>query len=113
MDIARIDVLELSTQHIVEHCRMRHEEGAGPATIQRDVSYIRGILSIAKPAWAIPVTTAPIDDVHEAWIGWPQQQRERRPAGKQIEEIEAALVVRQGLPQSNMSLLSLFRFSIF
>lgn len=47
-DIAEIPLTDLSTSHVIEHCRQRNGAGAGPYTVNHDVSYLSSVLASAK-----------------------------------------------------------------
>lgn len=53
----------LRSGDIMEYCTDRRKGGAGPATVNQDVIYLRGPLGLAKVKWHLDgVSTAPIDE---------------------------------------------------
>lgn len=43
-DISAIKLSELTENDVIEHCRLRNNAGAGPATVSHDVSYLGSVL---------------------------------------------------------------------
>ncbi|WP_338049342.1 hypothetical protein [Rosenbergiella gaditana] len=44
-DIAEIKLTEFSANHVIDHCRYRSSAGAGPSTVNHDVSYLSSVLA--------------------------------------------------------------------
>lgn len=62
-ELAALSLLELSVNHVVEHCRAHSAVGASPSTINHDVSYLNSVPRSAKPVYGIEYTDHPS---HEA-----------------------------------------------
>ncbi|HFY0757209.1 TPA: site-specific integrase, partial [Salmonella enterica subsp. enterica serovar Typhimurium] len=58
-DISAIKLSELTENDVIEHCRLRNNAGAGPATVSHDVSYLGSVLDAAKPVYGINYTSNP------------------------------------------------------
>ena len=56
-DISAIKLSELTENDVIEHCRLRNNAGAGPATVSHDVSYLGSVLDAAKPIYGINYTS--------------------------------------------------------
>lgn len=56
-DISAIKLSELTENDVIEHCRLRNNAGAGPATVSHDVSYLGSVLDRdnqhQSPAFAV------------------------------------------------------------
>ena len=115
-DLARKNIYNLKASDIIEHCETRHKNGAGPATVSQDVSYLRSVLSLAKPSWNIQVTAACIDEavphLRKHGLIAHSKARSRRPNEKELDDIKEALKQRQGKRQSTIPLVDIFEFSI-
>ena len=53
---------DVQAKDVIAHCTRRQTHGAAPATVQQDVIYLRGVFGMAKPAWGLPITTAPFEE---------------------------------------------------
>ncbi|QZA80279.1 integrase [Deefgea piscis] len=62
--IAKILVSDLTPADIVEHCKLRHVEGAGPATTSQDVIYLGSALGVARPLWGLAIDKRPVEDAY-------------------------------------------------
>lgn len=47
--LGELPLAELSTAHIIAHCRDRRAQGTKPQTVNQDVIYLGGVLKCAKP----------------------------------------------------------------
>ncbi|MET4693634.1 tyrosine-type recombinase/integrase [Endozoicomonas lisbonensis] len=116
-DLAKKDIYSLKASDIIDHCQLRQKGGTGPATVSQDISYLRSVLSLAKPSWNIEVTAACIDEatpfLRKHGLIAHSKARSRRPNEKELYDIRAALEKRQLKPQSTIPLVDIFEFSIF
>lgn len=64
-DISAIKLSELTENDVIEHCRLRNNAGAGPATVSHDVSYLGSVLDAAKPIYGINYTSNPAKSARE------------------------------------------------
>lgn len=115
-DIAGINLSELSTHHIIEHCRLRAAAGAGPATVSHDVSYLRSVLETAKPVYGIDITditavSARMQLVQMGLVG-KSNRRTRRPVGDELNKLEAGLKERSEKRQAHIPFVDILNFSI-
>ena len=97
--IGNKDVLTLGSSDIVQHCKGRQEEGAGPATVLHDVSYIKSVLEYAKCVLGLPVSGRAVDDamgiLHQLNLVGKSQARTRRPTEDELTHIYNWLRARQ------------------
>jgi hypothetical protein len=63
-DVAKIQIADLTSKDIIEHCKIRKEGGTGKSTISHDVSYIRSVLKVAKPIWGLNINDQCIIDAY-------------------------------------------------
>ncbi len=89
--IAKISVLELRTSDLIQHVRQRRKSGAGPATVNNDLIWLRIILRYARAAWGLPFDISIIDDACEVvkaekLVG-KSKQRFRRPAKDELAQL--------------------------
>ncbi|MDH3747744.1 MAG: hypothetical protein OER97_06015, partial [Gammaproteobacteria bacterium] len=63
--LANIDVGDIESSDLIEHVRARRKSGAGPATVNNDLVWLRIILRYARAAWNVPVDLTVIDDAYE------------------------------------------------
>lgn len=92
-DIAEIPLTDLSTDHVIEHCSQRNGAGAGPSTVNHDVSYLFSVLAAAKPVYGIddktnPVTGARPPLLQVSLIG-KSKRRSRRPVSDELDRLLA------------------------
>lgn len=93
--IAEVAIEALGSEHVIAHCKARQKAGAGPATLHQDVIYLRLVLAMAKPAWALPVTAAAVDEampvLKQLSLVANSRVRDRRPTPAELEKILAEL----------------------
>lgn len=86
--IAAKPAASLKASDIVEHCRVRQEKGAGPATVLQDLAFLRGPLGMAKVAWNLAVSAAAIDEARPLLIKLQliarPYRRDRRPTREEL-----------------------------
>ncbi|MBB9312254.1 site-specific integrase, partial [Escherichia coli] len=87
-DISALKLSELTENDVIEHCRLRNNAGAGPATVSHDVSYLGSVLDAAKPVYGINYTSNPAKAARPyllklGLIG-KSNRRNRRPASDEL-----------------------------
>lgn len=97
-DISAIKLSELTENDVIEHCRLRNNAGAGPATVSHDVSYLGSVLDAAKPVYGINYTSNPAKSARPyllklGLIG-KSNRRNRRPAVDELDMLIEALQQR-------------------
>lgn len=115
-DIAKVNIFDLQPHHIIQHCKERKEAGAGKSTVSHDVSYIRGVLKIAKPTWGHDVNDQCIVDaypvLHEMQLIGKSNRRTRRPTSVEIEKLKEGLKKRESHRESKIPYIDILDFSI-
>lgn len=61
-DLGAVTLDQLSSLHIIQHCRTRAYGGTKPQTINQDVIYLGVVLGAAKSLLGIPASRAPVDE---------------------------------------------------
>lgn len=115
-EIAELTLTELQPNHIIDHCRTRAQNGAGPATVSHDLSYLSAVLSAAKPIYGIDYTDNPVIISRPILINMglvgKSQRRTRRPNHEEIQLILNALRSRESHTNSVIPFYDMFNFSI-
>ncbi len=117
-DIAEKDVLDLTTTDTIEYCKYRNtEEKAGPHTINADLSYLRTVIAMCKPAWNIPASTDFIDDAKPLLkslnLVGSSNKRNRRLESDEYDLLLQSLEKHDQDKRSFIPLATIFKFSIF
>ena len=87
-DIARFDAQALTTQDLIAHVRNRRLAGTGPATVNNDLVWLRGVFRYARTALGVPVQLQIFTDASdlsrsERLISRPKK-RKRRPTDDEL-----------------------------
>lgn len=115
-EIADVPLAELSTNHVIEHCRHRNGSGATPSTVKHDVSYLSTVLASAKPVYGINYTANPIVEarpllVQMGLIG-KSKRRSRRPVSDELDRLLEALEARSAHAAAKIPFVDILKFSI-
>jgi integrase len=115
-DIATKPVNELTIDDLVQHCRLRRDAGAGPATVYHDISYLKGLLKIAKPAYGIDCDCSVVEDampmlVKRGLVG-RSKRRTRRLVDNEYDLMMQGLAKREKTSPAIIPFCDLFEFSI-
>ncbi|WP_308824365.1 tyrosine-type recombinase/integrase [Sodalis praecaptivus] len=115
-DIAKISLTDLSTSHVIEHCRQRNGNGAGPSTVNHDVSYLSSVLASAKPIYGIDYTTNAANDARPLLLQMgligKSNRRSRRPVSDELDRLIAELEARSNHVAAKIPFVDIFNFSI-
>jgi len=115
-EIAKINMLDIRSHHIIDHCKSRKSSGTGKSTISHDVSYIRSVLKIAKPFWGVDISDQCIVDaypvLYELQLIGKSERRSRRPSEKEIELLKVELTKRAEHRASSIPFVDILDFSI-
>lgn len=115
-EIAEIPLADLSTSHIIEHCRQRNGAGAGPSTINHDVSYLSSVLASAKPVYGIDYTINPATDARPLLLQMgligKSKRRSRRPVSDELDKLLAGLEARSNHVAAKIPFVDILNFSI-
>ncbi len=115
-DIADVLLTDLSTSHVIEHCRQRNGAGAGPSTVNHDVSYLSSVLASAKPVYGIDYTTNPATDARSLLLQMgligKSKRRSRRPVSDELDRLLAGLKARSDHVAAKIPFVDILNFSI-
>ncbi|MEH6630200.1 MAG: site-specific integrase [Halopseudomonas aestusnigri] len=115
-DVAKVDIFELKSHHLVQHCKDRKESGTGKSTINHDVSYIRSVLKMAKPAWGYEINDQAVIDsypvLHDMQLIGKSNRRNRRPTSIELEKLIEKLKNRSSEKGAFIPYVDLLEFSI-
>ncbi|MBV8043830.1 site-specific integrase, partial [Pluralibacter sp.] len=115
-DIAAPPLLSLSINDVIEHCRLRSNAGAGPATISHDVSYLGSVLDSAKPVYGINYTANPAKEArpHLLKLGLigKSNKRSRRPASEELDMLIEGLKDRSEHKSAKIPFVDILKFSV-
>lgn len=115
-DISALPLLSLSSNDVIEHCRLRNNAGAGPATVSHDVSYLGSVLDSAKPVYGINYTQNPAKEArpHLIKLGLigKSNRRSRRPASEELDLLIEGLKKRSEQPTAKIPFVDILNFSV-
>ncbi len=116
-DISAIKLSELTENDVIEHCRLRNNAGAGPATVSHDVSYLGSVLDAAKPVYGINYTSNPAKSARPyllklGLIG-KSNRRNRRPASDELDMLIEGLQQRSTHKCSKIPFVDILKFSVW
>lgn len=114
--IAEKEALTLDAADVIQHCRDRQEEGAGPSTVLHDVSYLKSVLEHAKRVWSMQVSGRAVDEamgtLHQLKLIGKSRARDRRPTEDELQRIFTWLESRQSSHNSFIPHVDIVRFAI-
>ena len=114
--LSKIQTDELSTQNLIEYCRLRNVAGASPSTVRIDISVLRSTMRVMSSAYSMAVDLSVFEDaipvLFELGLVSKSQRRSRRPSENEVEQIKKELAKRQSKRQSKIPLTDIFDFSI-
>lgn len=91
MPIAARAITQIRPHHLVDHVRERRAGGAGPATAGNDLTWLRVLFRVARPAWGLPVDVRVVDDAiqhcREQRLIERAGQRSRRPTREEMDAL--------------------------
>jgi integrase len=81
--IGEVNALRITSAMLVDHVRRRRADGAGPATVANDLTWIGVVLRAAKSVKELPVNPIVVDEArtacHELRLIGKSRRRDRRP----------------------------------
>lgn len=107
--IGHVFMGQLNSQTIVTFAQDRKRSGAGPATIAADISYISGVLRVARAVWRYDVSSEVVPDALVALkllgLTGKSKQRDRRPTEAELVRITDLFNnnARLQMPMSDMT----------
>lgn len=117
-EFAKKDILDLQSSDIIEFARYRRQkEKAGPHTINIDISYLRTVIAMCKPAWNIPADISVIDEakplLKKMNLVAAPGTRNRRLTSDEYDLIIQSLEAHDECKRSFIPLSTIFKFSIY
>lgn len=113
-DLAERDALQLRASDLIDHVRERQAGGAGPATINNDLVWLRTVFKTARPLWDVPVDLQVVEDaaVQLRTLGWTARaaRRQRRPTDDELERLLAFFASRD--QRAAIPMCDLVRFAL-
>ena len=108
--LANIDVVDIKSSDLIEHVRARRKSGAGPATVNNDLVWLRIILRYARAAWNVSVDLSVIDDAYEVVrtekLVAKSKVRSRRPSQSELSRLNEYFLDKEkrhaSLPMSDI-----------
>lgn len=87
-EFGKVNALSLTTAMLIDHVRRRRGDGAGPATVGNDLTWIGVILRAAKSVKELPLTPSIVEEVRTACREWRlvgrSKKRDRRPTPDEL-----------------------------
>lgn len=111
--IGAVSMAALTSQRIVKFAQARQAQGAGGVTVGMELTYLTGILKVARALWRMPVSGEAVLDAREIlrYMGvvTKSKQRERRP---QQSELDALCAHFDDLPNSKIPYSDIIQFAV-
>ena len=89
--IGQSDALELTSAMLIDHVRSRRADGAGPATVGNDLTWISSVLKAAKSVNEIPVNPQIVQEARTACrelrLVKKSRKRDRRPTSQELDAL--------------------------
>jgi len=113
-NMQKLDALKLTSGQLVDHVKLRRGEGAGPATVNNDLIWLRNSFRAIRIGRDIPLNLQPIDDAgflcrSEGLIA-KAKERERRP---DIDELNALLEYFSARKRGDIPMVDIVLFALF
>jgi integrase len=91
--LGEVNVLRLTTAILIDHVRARRADGAGPATVGNDLTWIGVVLRAAKSIKELPIHTHIVDEARTACrelrLIAKSRKRDRRPTPDELARLRA------------------------
>lgn len=116
--LADLQANALTSADVMEYCRLRAASGAGPATIEQDVIYLRTCIDYAMRAWKLPMATtlaeinAATPSLRKLGLTGKSKHRNRRPTADELELIMGWLARREQRVHASIPHRDIVRFAI-
>ena len=111
--LGRVSLTDLNRERLVTFGRDRAREGAGPATVSADLSYVKTIIAHAAAVHGIAVSVEPVALARIALkrlgLVGKAKSRDRRPTQDELDRIFAHL---EGKPRHTIPVARIARFAI-
>jgi len=93
-DVAQVPALELTREAVINHIQRRRATGAGPATANNDLIWLRVVLRYARLALGVPIDERALVDDASVFLRGERmiaksRRRTRRPSDDELRRIDA------------------------
>jgi integrase len=89
--IGQCDALELTSAMLMDHVRSRRADGAGPATVANDLTWISSVLEAARSVNEVPVNPEIVQEARTACrelrLVKKSRKRARRPTSQELDAL--------------------------
>ena len=115
--IGKKKAADLKKGDIIEHCKARRVDGACPATVNQDITFIRGVMSYAGSAWddcediSPAAITAAMPVLKKYNLVGKSRPRDRRPTQEEIERLLAYFEEQD--KRSEIPMKTIVEFSLY
>jgi len=116
--LADLQANALTSADLIEYCRLRAASGAGPATIEQDVIYLRTCIDYAMRAWKLALATtlaeinAATPSLRKLGLTAKSNHRNRRPTTDELELIMGWLARREQRINASIPHRDIVQFAI-
>lgn len=115
-DISNIKVNQLKERDLIKHCRNRRDAGAGPSTINHDISSLRSVFKSARPVFGLlindEIISQAIPSLHKLGLIGKSARRSRRPTSAEIDLLLEGLKAREMHRSNKIPFCDILNFSI-
>ncbi len=112
--IGKSNIFALTTAILIDHVRSRRSEGAGPATVANDLTWIGVVLRAVKSVKGLPVRPEVVEEARTACrelrlVAKPKK-RSRRPSTGELQKLREFFSRRD--PRSKIPMLQIMEFAL-
>jgi integrase len=112
--IGKSNVFALTTALLVDHVRSRRAQGAGPATVANDLTWIGVVLRAVKSVKGLPVRPEMVEEARTACrelrlVAKPKK-RSRRPSAEELQKLREFFSRRDA--RSKIPMLEIMEFAL-
>lgn len=101
-----VKVNELTAARLKSYVQGRIAGGAGGVTIGIDLTYLAGVLQVAKLKWGMPVDTTVVAEARNhikyAGLSTKSSRRTRRPSDDEVQRLKAHYISKKRTPRCPM-----------
>ncbi len=117
-NIALVRADQLTSTHLVRHCRERLNETTAPLpqTVYQDITYLRSVINVAGPIFGFKANIHAHNEAIPTLVKYGligrSDKRDRRPTKEELTIAEEGLLKRQNHRASHIPLVDIFHISI-
>jgi integrase len=111
--VGSVSVAALTAHRIVKFAQTRQALGAGGVTVGMELTYLKGVLKVAKALWRMPVSGEVVTDAREIlkYMGLVTKSKERKRRPTQ-EELKTLCAYFDALPRCKIPYPDIIWFSV-